>query len=214
MLERQEGDASAHVAGRVDELEQARRVYGVFVAEAAVGLGWNQRIAQVGPLMALPAAKVRRLLALHMAPPRIQELFLEGKLAARQVECLQALPEDNQVIVARQLVAAREKVSHMTTVASVSSELDQSWGQPRRDWSDPAAEFEAALIRSGETLDDYLDMPQGALRDVFRGAGTELGRRRIITLIEEQIELLTAMKRALERAKGGLHATHAAATTR
>lgn len=214
MSERQAGDETAQRELRAGELEHARRVYGVFVAEASTGLAWGHRVARVAPLLHLTAAKVRRALALHMAPSSIQEMFLEGKLSGRQVECLQGLPEDNQLIVARQLIACRETATHATTVATVACELDRSWGPPLRDWTDAAAEFEGALMRVNETLDDYIDAPKGALLEVFRGAGTDIGRRRIITLIEEQIELLSTMKQTLERAKGGSNGTRAVAAAR
>jgi len=130
------------------------------------------------------------------------------------VEALQALSEPNQLIMARRLIA--NQTTTPTAFQLVSYETTREGGN-NKAWSEEAATFEAAILKAIELLDDYLDAPRGRLMSIFRTAGGPLGRRTLVSLLADHIELLTALKELLENygadQKGKRHAggNHSAA---
>jgi hypothetical protein len=189
-----------------DELEVASRVYGIYELQVEAGERPASRISETAAFLKMRGTQVRRYVALHLAPPDIRELYRLGKLGTRTVELLQGLSGPNQRIMARRIIgksdfAAQQAVKHELRC------IDSS-----KSWLEPAIELEGRLQRVMEYLDEYLDMTPRLLRNIFAGAGGALGRRRIISLIDEQISLLTSLKQTLEpgaateaESIGGIH---------
>lgn len=175
-----------------DELDVASRVYGIYELQVEAGERPAGRVRETAAFLKMPGARVRRYVALHLAPLEIRELYKLGKLGTRTVELLQGLSGPNQRIMARRIINKSDFAAQQVVKQELRGN-DQS-----KSWAEPAIELEARLQRALEYLDDYLDMTPRLLRSTFAGAGGALGRRRIISLIDEQISLLTSLKQTLE----------------
>lgn len=177
-----------------DELEIARQVHGLFELEAKAGEKPGTRLREVAALMGMAAARVRRYLALHVAPAEIKEHFRVGRLSGRVVEMLQALSRPNQLILARRIM------SNDITLNSAHHLIAAETGAPvgRTGWSEEALALENAVLRAIDALDPYLDAPRGRLYATLKGAGGGLGRRALVALLDEHIELLGTLKQTIE----------------
>lgn len=182
----------------VDELEVARAVYGAYVTQTMVGERPSQRVRAAASFLGMEGARVRRYLSLHLAPAEIKAHFVAGKLGARIVEMLQGMSAPNQLIMARRLIERHEggAAAHQLVAAEVAKE------GVTKSWTEEALALEAALLRAIDIVDPYLDAPRGRLMAIFQGAGSALGRRSLIAMLEDHIELLTSLKQILESYQG------------
>jgi hypothetical protein len=176
-----------------DELELARSIHGVCELFADMGTRPIVRVRDAAAFVGLSAQRVRRYMALHLAPQPIKELFLEGRLSGRIVELLHAVSTQNQLILARRCLEGPKAAA----TAERSLELDART-QRAKSWTDDALEFEATLRRAMDLIEPYVEAPRGRLYATFRGAGSLFGRRSLIELVERHIEELTMLKQVLE----------------
>jgi hypothetical protein len=190
-------EAASSADNAMDELDVARAVYGAYVTQTMVGERPSQRVRAAAAFLGMEGVRVRRYLSLHLAPSEIKAHFVAGKLGARIVEMLQGISTPNQLILARRLIERREgATAHHLVAGEVAKET------VAKSWSEEALTFEAALLRAIDIVDPYLDAPRGRLMSIFRGAGSTLGRRSLIALLDDHIELLTTLKQTLESYRG------------
>lgn len=178
-----------------EELATAERVWRIYELQAQVGETPMHRIRETAAFTKFGAQRVRRYLALHHAPEGIKDLYRQGKLTSRTVDHLQALGAPDQLIMARRLLGKSQLGATM--------QLSEDYGLIRatKVWTGDATKFETVLRFTVEQLDEYLDASPRVLRETFTGAGGALGRRSIVGLITQQIELLEALRDTLENIK-------------
>ncbi len=192
-----------------DELEVARRVYGLFEVIRLVE-GPLHRFTEVAAHIGMDATRVRRYVGLHVAPPEIRELFLDGKLSARMVELLQFVDLPLQRVLAERLVCGRE------TVLGLETEMEVDGRRATKRWTEEARVLEQAVLRAGAILEPYLAGPRGKVLQAYQGIGSGSARRQFVALLrtfgEELLMLARILENWAEEPKGEAHAVGAVAS--